>query len=492
MAIERCPNFLAIMPFERAYMDNEQSTLEELNRLLHDLLLRVSRLERTLELLSTSKVPSTPQPWTKPTDQESLLPTSSPHTIAGEDCTSSPDLESLIGSQWLNRAGIVAVLVGVSFFLKYAFEGKWVGSAGRVSIGLLAGVIIIIWSEWFRAHGYCIFSFSLKALGLGMLYLSLWAAFQVYNLISLTAALIAMVTVTVSTTALALWQEAEVLALFALIGGFATPLLLYTGENRELELFTYLALLNSATLVLAGARPWRRLLLVSLLATLVLYFTWYATFYHRSDLPLTVGFSTLFFVIFAIAPLVESVHRPDVPGRSSTVLFAGSLNAMAYFLELYLVLGRIDRTVMAWCALALGTVYIFLGGFLRTKTGGHVASMLQHLHLVLGTVFITLAIAVRFESKWISIGWLVEAAGLMTIGFWRRSSFVRWQALVLIAVAIAKVFAYDIWRLERGYKIISFFALGMLLLAVSFTYQRDWLRLSLGSAAGKSVSREEK
>lgn len=172
------------------------------------------------------------------------------------------------------------------------------------------------------------------------------------------------------------------------------------------------------------------------------------------------------------------------------VLFTSSLNAVAYFLELYLMLGRIDRTAAAWCALALGAVYIFLGGFLHTKTGGHTGAALRHLHLALSTVFITLAIAIRFESQWISIGWFVEAAGLVTIGFWRRSSFVRWQALVLIAVTIVKVFAYDIWRLERGYRIVSFFVLGLLLLAVSFIYQRDWLRLSLGSAAGKSVNLE--
>jgi uncharacterized membrane protein len=94
--------------------------------------------------------------------------------------------------------------------------------------------------------------------------------------------------------------------------------------------------------------------------------------------------------------------------------------------------------------------------------------------LALGTVFVTLAIAIRFESHWISIGWFVEAAGLMTIGFRLRSSFVRWQALALIAVTIAKVFVYDIWRSEHGQRILSFFLLGMLLLTVSFIYQRDW------------------
>ena len=443
--------FLVIMPFaKRTYMDNDQPNLEELNRLLHDLLLRVSWLERKLELLSTSQVRerNTAQLWAKSANQESMLPTSLPPTTAGDGGTSSPNLESRIGSQWLNRVGIVAVLVGVSLFLKHALEDQWIEPAGRVSIGLTAGIAVIIWSEWFRVHGYRIFSFSLKALGLGMLYLSLWAAFQVYNLISWIVAFVAMVTVTASTTAMALWQEAEILALFALVGGFATPVLLYTGENRELQLFTYIALLNVATLVLAGSRPWGGLLLASLLATLILYFTWYGAFYRRSDLALTLGFASVFFVIFSIASLVES--RSGASNRSSVVLFAGALNAVAYFLQLYLILGREDKAAAAWCALALGAVYMFLGGFHRAKAEGHTASPSRHLHLALSTIFITLAIAIRFESQWISMGWFVEAAGLMTIGFWRRSSFVRWQALVLIAVMIAKVFAYDICAWSGG------------------------------------------
>ena len=340
---------------------------------------------------------------------------------------------------------------------------------GRVSLGLLAGIAVIIWSEWFRVHAYAVFSFSLKALGLGMLYLSLWASFQVYEQISWVVAFLAMTTVTASTIGMALWQEAEILALFALVGGFATPVLLYTGENRELPLFTYVALLNVATLISAASRPWRRLLLVSLLATVILYFAWYAIFYSPSDLALTLGFATAFFAIFAIAPLLEGVYRSDV-SNSRVLLLVGSFNAAAYFLELYLVL---DKTPGAWCALALSVFYVFLSRFPLARNEVDSASALRHLHLALCTIFITLAIAIRFESHWISMGWFAEAAVLATIGFWRRSPFVRWQALALIAIAVAKVFAYDIWRLERGYRILGFFALGMLLLAVSFVYQRD-------------------
>jgi uncharacterized membrane protein len=75
--------------------------------------------------------------------------------------------------------------------------------------------------------------------------------------------------------------------------------------------------------------------------------------------------------------------------------------------------------------------------------------------------------------------WMAYGAMLMVVGFFRRSAFVRWQALLLIAATIAKVFVYDVSQLDRGYRIVSFIVLGMLLLAISFVYQRDWLQLSV-------------
>ncbi len=68
-------------------------------------------------------------------------------------------------------------------------------------------------------------------------------------------------------------------------------------------------------------------------------------------------------------------------------------------------------------------------------------------------------------------------AALLSLGFWRRSAFVRWQALVLLAVSVGKVFLVDVSELSRGFRILSFLGLGALLLAVSFAYQRDWLNL---------------
>jgi len=197
------------------------------------------------------------------------------------------DLESRIGSHWLNRIGISAVLIGVSYFLKFAFDNNWIGPTGRVSIGLLAGIAVIVWSESFRNRGYKIFSYSLKAVGVGVLYLSLWAAFQMYGLIPSSIAFLAMVIVTASTATLAIKQDAEILAAIALTGGFATPLLLSTGQNREIQLFSYVALLGSASVALVAVRPWRRLLVLSYAGTLVLYIAWYAEYYRRNEFGVT-------------------------------------------------------------------------------------------------------------------------------------------------------------------------------------------------------------
>ncbi len=70
----------------------------------------------------------------------------------------------------------------------------------------------------------------------------------------------------------------------------------------------------------------------------------------------------------------------------------------------------------------------------------------------------------------------------MMVGFWKQTAFVRWQALALIAFTIAKIFLYDTSQLDRGYRILSFIGLGVVLLGISFIYQRDWLKLSGRSA----------
>ncbi len=626
-------------------MDSPQSELEALRRTLAELTTRVYRIEQRLGVPPPppleappssgkleaqpghSAVPPAASPIPPPTSPYPLIP---PRPSIASTLKSQRDLESRIGSHWLNRIGIAAMLIGVSYFLKFAFENNWIGPAGRISIGLIAGIAVVVWSEGFRRKNYKAFSYSLKAVGIGTLYLSLWAAFHLYSLMPSSIAFAMMLVVTAATSVMALTQDAQILAAFALIGGFTTPILLKTGQNREVALFTYVAILDVATLVLVTFKPWRRLLVMSYAGTLVLYLGWYWTFYNRSQLTLTLSYATLFFAIFAIAPLITLQPDGEHPILAAIPAVVAFVNAGVYFLEAYAMIAEVNKVNMAWFALALAAVYIFLSRQVHARRlAAGTTEILYFLHLAIAIGFITVAIPIRLDAHWITIGWFIEAgvllwignrinsdflnafalsalvlgvtrllfidnfhseqlifnlrmatyavavavlggvawfgakraddtarvvgalaivslnvlalralslevsdhyirqmasvrtpfnqwrgayldyrnleiardftysalwmaygAMLMIIGFLRRSAFVRWQALILIAVTIVKVFVYDVSQLDRAYRIVSFIVLGALLLAISFAYQRDWLKLSSksGTQSGGGVT----
>ena len=616
---------------------------DDLDQRVAALTVRVDELERTVDQLRG--LPRTalesPAAVAAASAPESLTAVALPSPRPA--ATPSQSLESRVGSQWFNRIGIVALLIGAAWFLKFAFDSHWIGPAGRIVIGVAAGSALIAWSERFRRHGYPPFSYSLKALGSGILYLSLWAAFAVYALMPSGVALTAMVLVTAFNGFMAWRQNVELLALYAIAGGLATPLLLSTGRNEELFLFSYLLIMNVAAVALLTMRQWTRLLLLSFLGTAAYFVAWYLRFYAPSAFAVTSVFVALFFLLFACAAILPDVDnvaimrnpqrrdqaRDQAGYRASTVLLLLSpANAAFGFLSFHAMLTAGDSSSLskAWSAVGFGGFYLVL-----RKLGGHgqpfrissatLSSPLAELQLVLAIGFFTIAIALALHGHWITIGWLLEgvvllwlalrlrtlqmrvlgvcalALGLVSLafnllqtpstvvlnarfatflvaiaafaaaawlarratkttgtaggdgdilswrsialvsapianllvllavgfeidtywwsgprpasargfadrqmytqftysawalffgavllatGFWRRLTRVRWQALVLIAMGICKVFLVDTSQLSQGYRIVSFVGLGVLLLAVSFAYQKDWLRLRAG------------
>jgi uncharacterized membrane protein len=78
----------------------------------------------------------------------------------------------------------------------------------------------------------------------------------------------------------------------------------------------------------------------------------------------------------------------------------------------------------------------------------------------------------------VSITWAAYAMGAIWIGFSRQSTTLRYLALALFGVTIAKMFAVDLLQLDGVYRITGFIALGLVLLAASFLYQRRRPRAS--------------
>src|SRR5262249_23915439 len=203
------------------------------------------------------------------------------------------NLEGKIGKVWINRIGIIAILFGVAYFIKYAFDNNWIGPGGRVAIGVVAGIAVLLWSERFRSKGYAPFSYSLKAVGIGILYLSFWAASSYFHLVPVEASFVAMSLVTAFTVFLAIQQNAEILVVYAMIGGFITPAALSTAQNHEVVLFTYVAILDLAILATSIFKPWRRLMWGSFIGTAILFAGWAERWYGLDNRTLTVFFAVL-------------------------------------------------------------------------------------------------------------------------------------------------------------------------------------------------------
>ncbi len=118
-----------------------------------------------------------------------------------------------------------------------------------------------------------------------------------------------MIVVTAVTLVVAVGRNSERIAFLALVGGLITPILVSTGENHEVSLFTYLTILGAGVLGIAWVRDWKSLPPVQFLATLVYFWGWYSDFYRADELATTVLFATVFFVLFAALPVGAQLAR---------------------------------------------------------------------------------------------------------------------------------------------------------------------------------------
>jgi uncharacterized membrane protein len=302
--------------------------------------------------------------------------------------------------------------------MKLAVDRGLIGPAARVIVGLIAGAGIVLWSERFRKKGFAAFSYSLKALGSGVLYLALWAAFRLYDLIPAEIALAAMVLVTAWNAYMSWAQNSQLLAAYALAGGFATPILLSTGGNHEIFLFTYLLAIDVATIALVRLRPWPRLLLAAFPFTVAYFIGWYISFYTATELAVTSVFIALFVAAFGSVPLgIRAVQNSDepakVPPRRTGVLLEQILLPLANSgfagLAFYSVLqdaGHHDW--LPWLMLVLAAAYLVIMKLPQTA----VASA---MHLSIAVVFLTIAIPLKASGAWITVSWLVEGLALVWV-----------------------------------------------------------------------------
>jgi len=359
-------------------------------------------------------------------------------SIADIKSSEKKNFESEIGLKWFGRIGVLALIFGISFFLKYAFENNWIGESGRVAMGIIGGLFLIVLGDFFRKK-YAEYAQNLTGGGIAILYLSIYAGYDYYHLISQTSAFAAMCIITFSSAFLAINYEKVGLAALAIIGGFLTPALVSTGINNQPVLFVYMTLLNLGILVISFFRNWRALNIIGLAATICVFLGWYARYYNESALFLTEIFLIAWFMIYAAATLAHNIINKKQADRVDAVLV--TLNALSYFGLSYFLFVHDYGDFMGFFAVIMAALYFGLA-----YASLHLNPEDKYLTLFLPALsifFLTIAAPIQFDGNLVTIVWAIEAIALFWMGFNLNNFTFRRYAWMIFALVFFRLIFID-------------------------------------------------
>ena len=276
-------------------------------------------------------------------------------------------------------------MLAAVFFLRYSIDRGWLSPTVRVAIGIIVSVALLVVCELKAARKYAVTANALDAAAIAILFATFFAAHTLWQLIpaAVTFGLLAMVTVLA--VLLSIRRDSVFIAVLGLLGGFATPALLSTGENRPIPLFAYLLLLNVGLAWVASRRRWPLLTILTLVLTALYQWGWVIKFLTGSQLSLAMGIFLVFSIASFVAltfrarsaePLVENaLDQGGMAASAMPLLFAVYVAAVpAYGAHAGLLFGFLLLIDAAMLAIGLsGTEVALPTGNLRPRTWLHAA-----------------------------------------------------------------------------------------------------------------------
>ncbi len=382
---------------------------------------------------AASSTPST-RP-AEPPPAQTATPPSAPRTPRPPSALSGA-ISSVFG--WFTsgnlfmKVGIVLLFLGVGFLLRYAAGQGYFTLEMRLAAIALASIVALVVGQRLLAkqRGYALM---LQGAAIGVLYLDIFGAYSLYQLIPATLTFALLGVVSALAAALAVMHKAVSLAFIGFAGGFLAPILASSGSGNYVGLFSYYVVLDAAILAVAWFRSWRALNLLGFYFTFGVAALWGLDSYtpdKYANVQIFLVLFTLFFV--GISILYARRQPPELKGVVDGSLLFG-LPVIAFTMQL--VLMQPYEYGDAWSAFAFGAFYIGLAAVLwRQRREGE--RLLAEVCLALGVIFTTLVIPFALGAADTSGAWALEGAGLVWIGLRQNNLLARFLGVVLQVAAM--------------------------------------------------------
>ena len=259
----------------------------------------------------------TPPPPPPPRRQPPPLPPEPPPAPAF-----AIDWEAFVGVKLFSAIAGIALVLAAIFFLRYSIEQGWLGPPIRVAIGVIVATTLLVLCELKAARKYEVTANALDAAAIAILFATFYAARALWDLIPASVTFGLLILVTVLAVLLSIRHDSRFIAVLGLLGGFATPALLSTGENRPIPLFTYLLLLNAGLAWVAFKKGWPLLTILTLVLTAIYQWGWVVKFLDSGQLSLAMGIFLVFSVMSFVALILgrRGLERSDASVETGLVL----------------------------------------------------------------------------------------------------------------------------------------------------------------------------
>ena len=422
-----------------------EERIAALEEQIRGLLYRVWTLERGAAPAGDATVPapSPPAPAIPippPAPPVEIPPPPTPSPVETPVARPSIDLELRIGARWATWVGVVAILFAVGFFLKWSFDNELLGPGARVVLGLAAGLALLASGVALRRRQDVPYlSEALAGLGLGILFLSLYGAHALYELIGPGVAFAAMFAVTLLGVLASVVSSRQITAVLTVIGGLLTPVLLTVEHPDERNLLVYLLVLDLLVLALARVRAWPALGRVAWVGSALLVA---ATVAREPDSPHPLSRLALLsalFVLFLAVPLIQPLAHRRRQAEIDLLLVVP--NAAGYFWAVYMTLEPWHPRAEGIYALALAVVYRLVSGDYANRVPDDKATVA--LHEGVGWVFLTLSIPLALDREWVTLAWAAQGVVLLWTASRVETPVAAWGGLAALLLAVARVVAFD-------------------------------------------------
>ena len=355
------------------------------------------------------------------------------------------DWEQVLGRNWFAIIGGIAVVLGIGFFLKLAFDNNWINDIGRIALGVVVGIGFLGVGEYAQ-RSVPRWAQAVTASGAAILYLTIYAAFGLYGLMSPTAAFLLLAVVVTVAVLLALRYESLVIALLGLVGAFISPVLLGPDLPDERLALVYILIVDVGILAISAFRNWRWLTLVGLAGSYGIFAYWMLEVSGFNPVFAQIALTGIFLTFAAATPLFHILWR-RLP--KATDLSLMSVNAIAYFALTTVILWDDYEGWFGLIAFSLTALYglIALAAFKRSGAPARIGVFATGI----ATVFLTMAFPLQFSGYSVAVAWAAQGAMMVWMSFYLGRWQTRAFGIAVLALAVFHLVLFDIWIEPEGY-----------------------------------------